>query len=455
MLPYNGDAMNAAEIRSDWAGQTVDNRFVLLEWLGGSGDRGTFRTELQGPGSQTVAITLIPADHEDADRRIAGWATVKTLSHPHLMKIFEAGRCEIAGAGLVYVVTEFAEEILSQIIPERALTTEETREMLDPLIDTLSYLHARGFVHGHVKPSNIMVVDNQLKLSSDSLLTSGAVLAPASGRDIYHAPVNHSATVTPAMDVWSLGVTLIAALTQHPPAWDRSSDQSPSIPEGVPEPFAKVARRCLRIDPADRCSLGEVKTLLGGTIGAYHEPSEHHHPRTAIRKLGKRQPFRIPVLWMVIAFLALIAIIAVMNLRSRIQPLSQPVETTRQPPPGASIPRPTPSPAASTSGGLREKGQVASRVLPDVPRHASDTIQGTVKLAVRVHVDATGNVSDADIASPGPSKYFAQLALDSARAWKFKPAQADGHAVPSVWLLRYQFRNNGTEVTPVEETPSQ
>jgi len=443
--------MNAAEIRSDWAGQTVDNRFVLLGWLGGSGDCGTFRTELQGPGSQAAAITLISANREEAARRTAGWADSKTLSHPHLMKIFAKGQCEIAGIGIVYLVTELAEEILSQIIPERALTAEETREMLDPLIDTLSYLHAKGFVHGHVKPSNIMVVDNQLKLSSDSLLPSGAVLAPASHRDIYDAPMNRNATVTPAMDVWSLGVTVIAALTQHPPVWDRSSGQSPSIPDGVPEPFAEIAKKCLRIDPAGRCALGEVKALLGGTIGAYHEPVEHHHPRKSIHKLGKRQPFRIPVLWMVIAFLALIAIVVVMNLRSHIQTSPQPAETPQPSPSSAAMPQP--SPAAHTSGRLAEKGQVASRVLPDVPPHASETIHGTLKLAVRLQVDTSGNVSDAVIASPGPSKYFARLALDSARSWKFKPAQADGHAVPSVWLLRYQFKNTGTDVTPVEETP--
>jgi len=446
--------MNAAEIRSDWAGQTVDNRFVLLEWLGGSGDSGTFRTEMQGPGSQTAAITLVSADRENAARCIARWDASKTLSHPHLMKIIATGQCEMAGIAIVYVVTEFAEEILSQIIPERALTSDETREMLDPLIDALAYLHARGFVHGRVMPSNIMVVDNQLKLSSDSLLSSGTVLAPAPGRAIYDAPMNPSATVAPAMDVWSLGITVIAALTQHPPVWDRSSGQPPSIPAGVPEPFTEIAKKCLRIDPADRCTLGEVKALLGGAIASDREPVEHHHHHPKpIRQFGKRQPFRIPVLWMAIAFLALIAIIAVMNQRSNIQTSPHPAELPQQSAPVTATSQPPVSPAAETSTGVRTKGEVASRVLPDVPPAASETIHGTVKLSVRVQVDASGNVSEAAITSQGPSRYFARLALDSARAWKFKPAQANGHAVSSVWLLRYQFKSTGTDVSPVEETP--
>ena len=69
----------------------------------------------------------------------------------------------MASIGLVYVVTECADEVLAQILAGRALTTEETREMLGPVIDGLGYLHEKGFVHGHLKPSNILVVDDQLE----------------------------------------------------------------------------------------------------------------------------------------------------------------------------------------------------------------------------------------------------------------------------------------------------
>ncbi len=68
---------------------------------------------------------------------------------------------------------EYAEEDLSQILPERPLTPGEAREMLDPVLDALSYLHEKGFVHGHFKPSNIMVVDDQVKLSCDNLEVAG------------------------------------------------------------------------------------------------------------------------------------------------------------------------------------------------------------------------------------------------------------------------------------------
>jgi hypothetical protein len=165
--------MTTAAIRSDWVGRIIDGRFTLLQWLGGSEWSGVYLTELQGPRSQKAAIKLIPADAGDAEAYIAGWAVTTTLSHPHLMRLFHTGRCQIDTTGLLYVVTEYAEEVLSEIIPERPLTPREANEMLAPVLDALFYLHEKGFVHGHLKLSNIMVVDNQVKLSGDSLEVTG------------------------------------------------------------------------------------------------------------------------------------------------------------------------------------------------------------------------------------------------------------------------------------------
>jgi TonB family protein len=92
-------------------------------------------------------------------------------------------------------------------------------------------------------------------------------------------------------------------------------------------------------------------------------------------------------------------------------------------------------------------------VLPDVPANVRATIQGQVQVGIQVNVDTNGSVRDASIASQGQSKYFANLALQSAKSWKFTPAQANGQAVPSVWLLQFQFRQSGVDVTPTEQSP--
>ncbi len=106
-----------------------------------------------------------------------------------------------------YVVTEYAGEVLSEILPERPLTPAEVKEMLGPIIDALTYLHQKGLVHGRLKPSNIMVVDDQLKLSVENIRGASAIPKPPQMLDIYDAPEGTFIKVSPASDIWSLGVT--------------------------------------------------------------------------------------------------------------------------------------------------------------------------------------------------------------------------------------------------------
>jgi hypothetical protein len=88
--------------------------------------------------------------------------------------------------------------------------------------------------------------------------------------------------------------------------------------------------------------------------------------------------------------------------------------------------------------------------MPDVLASALGTIQGKVNVQVRAVVDANGAVSKAIFDFQGPSKYFAKVAMQAAER---KPAQVDGRPVASVWVLQFQFRRSGTEVTPVEVLP--
>ena len=90
---------------------------------------------------------------------------------------------------------------------------------------------------------------------------------------------------------------------------------------------------------------------------------------------------------------------------------------------------------------------------PDVLASALRTISGTVKVAVQVAVDAGGKVTSAEFADAGPSKYFANKSMDAARRSTFRPAEADGQARASIWILRYDFRQSGVTVTPEETEP--
>jgi TonB family protein len=72
---------------------------------------------------------------------------------------------------------------------------------------------------------------------------------------------------------------------------------------------------------------------------------------------------------------------------------------------------------------------------------------------VKLEVDAAGNVSQAELDSPGPSKFFADLALQAARHWEFSSPEVNGRSVPSTWLVRFEFSQDGTQAFPKQQTP--
>jgi TonB family protein len=80
--------------------------------------------------------------------------------------------------------------------------------------------------------------------------------------------------------------------------------------------------------------------------------------------------------------------------------------------------------------------------IPDVSAGARATIRGRIQVAVRVTVDGAGNVTEAALTNPGSSKYFARLAVDAARKWKFAPANDQD---PRKRLLIFEFSRSGVE----------
>jgi len=98
-------------------------------------------------------------------------------------------------------------------------------------------------------------------------------------------------------------------------------------------------------------------------------------------------------------------------------------------------------------------GEVLDQVLPDVSEKALSTIRGTVRVLVRLHVDAAGNVANAEFADPGPSQFFADLAMKAARKWEFTSPDGGSRSVPSEWQVRFEFSPSGVKAFPSQTSP--
>ena len=84
--------------------------------------------------------------------------------------------------------------------------------------------------------------------------------------------------------------------------------------------------------------------------------------------------------------------------------------------------------------------------IPRVPASARGTIHGKVKVVVRVAVDDAGNVTDTTLQYPSSSRYFAHMASESAKAWRFAPAAA---RQSRKWLRQFEFTRAGVQANAV------
>jgi TonB family protein len=498
VLQADTRANTMVEAWKQWEGQVADGKFHLRQYLGGTERAPVFLTEY---GEQKAAIKLIAADAQNAEAQLARWAPAASLTHPHLLRVFHTGRCQVGGARMVYAVMECADEDLSQIIPQRALSAAEARDMLGPVIQALAFLHGKGLVHGHVKPSNILAVGEELKISSDGIGPARETRPDRGKASVYDAPETGTRGGSAAGDVWSLGVTLVEVLTQQLPTWEWKGQQEPELPRAIPAPFGDIVRQCLARDPQRRCTLAGIgarldpdapppgrETRIEPRVTAQQvvrvsRAAESSQPPIEPEQGADQSPshgFAIPVI--AIGAIALVMLFAGSRLfhrhlatspqpgSSRVtQPQTQPKPTPLEagkptekivakkssPSPAPSVPAATarPAPAIKQASGEIAGGTVLHQALPVVPRSALDTIRGAVRVGVRVQVDGSGKVVGVDLDSAGPSKYFANLAMKAARDWQFAPAKANGQNTSSEWILRFEFAQDGTKVTPVEKLP--
>jgi TonB family protein len=93
---------------------------------------------------------------------------------------------------------------------------------------------------------------------------------------------------------------------------------------------------------------------------------------------------------------------------------------------------------------------VLHQEIPDVAPSARESIHGHIKITVRVTVDRAGKVVDETLEDPGSSKYFARIATEAARKWRFAAADNQNSRA---WLLRFEFTRDGTTGRAVTPRP--
>jgi eukaryotic-like serine/threonine-protein kinase len=469
-----------------WQSQVINGTFALRRLLGQTDHSAVFLTDYPAEAIPNAAIKFVQEMTGAADTQLANWRKAAALTHPNLARILESGQCQQEGRPFLYVVTEYAEESLEEILPHRPLTPEEVRAMLMPVLDALAFLHANQLVQGQLKPSNVLVIDDQVKLASDTIKPTGAAVPGIVRSTVYDAPETASGHQLPVGDMWALGVTIVQALTQHLPSWTDGRPPAAVLPANFPRDFIDVVLRCLHQNPTQRPTPQELKAQLSGestaplavlpepvvvapelpprqesnvskkpapkepvpTPPSLTEPARAEIISRAVADATSRQPVgekpKRPIAPLVGgAVIGLLVIWGWSHLSQKhanttpsAAPEVQPAPAAAQQPlPAVAPPHSPPSPPSAPAEPGLPVG-VLHQELPTVARSANETIHGHFRVIVRVVVNRSGKVIDETLEDAGPSKYFAKQASTAAREWKF--AATDDHATRE-WLLRFDF----------------
>lgn len=152
--------------------------------------------------------------------------------HPRLMRLLDSvvlGDCEVPGLdGAVVLVMERAESSLQDLLDAAGGTPlPEADRLLTEICEGLAHLHRLGWVHGDLKPANVLIMaDGSVRLSDFGLTaelegTRGThgYIPPLGSPDYlpperWRAPLDERGVqVRPTADVWALGVMIHQVFT--------------------------------------------------------------------------------------------------------------------------------------------------------------------------------------------------------------------------------------------------
>ncbi len=478
--------MESSELKSEvwtrWQGHVVNGVFPLLRFLGCSDHSGVFLVRSAAPGLAEVALKLVPADRALAESLLPRWKRAGGIVHPHLLRLLQWGGCQLDGLPCLYLVMEYADQTLAQVLQHRPLTEDEAREMLRPTLDALAFLHGQNLVHGQLKPANILAVGDQLKLASDTMRRAGEDTISGKAPTAYDPPEARHGSSSAAGDIWALGACLFEALTRRPPSGWRERGEAVTLPAEFPAALRDVVARCLNPSPQYRPSVAELVAWARGQAAAsapgatvqpaaivapvstFPEPVPRQTtPPAAARETPRPAPsmsISPNLRTLLTAVLGAVLILALgwagMRLvRSYRTPAPPPApESSPAQAPGAIAPvtanggepasaalpqKPSRSDLATPTSALHE-------VIPEVPPSARRTIKGHINVWVRVIVEPDGSVFAATADRVGPSRYFQRLSTEAAKQWMFPPIDTESRRLMQI---RFDFSRDGTIASAV------
>jgi tetratricopeptide (TPR) repeat protein/tRNA A-37 threonylcarbamoyl transferase component Bud32 len=243
----------------------ISNRYLLHEIIGEGGMgvvyRATDRLRRQSIALKRMPLNTPPNSHEGKLMRLAMTQEFKVLAslrHPGVVAVLDYGFAE----GTPYFTMDLLEDALPITEAAKTRSDEEKIALLVGMLQALSYLHRRGVIHRDLKPDNILVSANTVKLLDFGLAVDHgqAEGVEAAGTFGYIAPeVLNGGSSSVESDLYAAGVLAAQVLRGELPFPSQNiSDLMDAVLRGTPnltgiaEPLANVLNKLMARRPTER-----------------------------------------------------------------------------------------------------------------------------------------------------------------------------------------------------------
>jgi len=140
------------------------------------------------------------------------------LSHPNIVAVHDSGE----ERGLPWIVMEYVPGQTLRDLLNRVgrLDVETTAELVGGVAEALQHAHQAGIAHLDMKPENVLLTDDAVKVADFGLVRAAHVSSdtPLAGTAQYLAPeVLAGGAVDGRADIYALGVVAYECLTGRPP----------------------------------------------------------------------------------------------------------------------------------------------------------------------------------------------------------------------------------------------
>jgi hypothetical protein len=272
-------------------GTIVGQRARVVRPLGEGGMGAVYAAEDLLTG-RPVALKLLRNSGERALRYFVAEAeAASAVSHPAIVRTLHV---DVTDDGQIFQLMELVDgSTLAERLRGGPVTSGEAARIVSIIALALAAAHEHGIIHRDIKPSNVLLCREapgvrvlDFGVAKRTFGESDTVTEALVGTPMYMSPdqIRSPANVTPAADVYSLGVILFELLSGRRPFEGSSIESvlfghlnevpvkvSYYVPE-VPAELAAITEECLSKEPGQRRSAAALGARLAELADADNAP---------------------------------------------------------------------------------------------------------------------------------------------------------------------------------------